>query len=53
MLGILAIILLVLWATGNLAFHITEGFIHLLLAAALVLAVIWLYQRVRSNQNRL
>jgi hypothetical protein len=36
MLGIVALILLILWAMGFLAFHVTTGFIHLLLIIAAV-----------------
>ena len=40
MLAILAIILLVLWLGGFLAFHITSAAIHLLLLIAIVLIVL-------------
>jgi Family of unknown function (DUF5670) len=36
MLGFIALILLILWAMGFLAFHVTTGFIHLLLIIAVV-----------------
>ena len=36
MLGFVALILLILWAMGFLAFHVTTGFIHLLLIIAVV-----------------
>jgi hypothetical protein len=36
MLGIIALVLLILWAMGFLAFHVTTGFIHLLLVIALI-----------------
>jgi hypothetical protein len=36
MLGIIALILLILWGMGFLAFHVTTGFIHLLLIIAVV-----------------
>jgi hypothetical protein len=39
MLMTLAIVLLVLWALGFLAFHVGGGLIHLLLVVALVVIV--------------
>ena len=35
MLITLAVVLLILWALGVVAFHVTSGFIHLLLIIAL------------------
>lgn len=40
MLWTLAVILLILWALGFLAFHIGGGLIHLLLVLA-VIVIIW------------
>jgi Flp pilus assembly protein TadB len=40
MLGILAIVLVVLWALGFFAFHVTAAFIHVLLIVAVVLVVL-------------
>ncbi len=40
MLWTLAVVFLVLWGLGFLAFHVTSGFIHLLLVIA-VIAVIF------------
>ncbi|HET6933743.1 MAG TPA: lmo0937 family membrane protein [Candidatus Angelobacter sp.] len=40
MLLLLAIILFVAWILGFVAFHVTVGFIHLLLVLA-VIALIW------------
>lgn len=40
MLGIIAIILVVLWALGFFAFHVAGGLIHLLLVVALVVFVV-------------
>ena len=40
MLVTLAIILVILWALGFLAFHVTYGLIHLLLVIALIVIVI-------------
>jgi hypothetical protein len=39
MLMTLAIVLLVLWALGFLAFHVGGGLIHLLLVVALIVIV--------------
>jgi hypothetical protein len=36
MLGIIALVLVILWAMGFLAFHVTTGFIHLLLVIAVI-----------------
>jgi hypothetical protein len=40
MLAILAVILLVLWLAGFLAFHVTTAAIHILLLIAIVLVVL-------------
>jgi hypothetical protein len=42
MLGILAAILIVLWLLGFFAFHVTTGFIHIVLVVAIVLLVVHL-----------
>jgi hypothetical protein len=42
MLGIIAAVLIVLWLLGFLAFHVTSGFIHIVLVAGLVLLVVHL-----------
>jgi len=44
MLGIIAIILLLLWAMGFLAFHVTSGLIHLLLVIAVISLVAHLFR---------
>jgi hypothetical protein len=44
MLMTLAIVLLVLWALGFVAFHVGGGLIHLLLVVALVLFIVRLVQ---------
>jgi hypothetical protein len=44
MLMTLAIVLLVLWALGFVAFHVSSGLIHILLVVALVLFVVRLIQ---------
>lgn len=40
MLITLAVILIILWALGFLAFHVTSGLIHILLVVALIIIVI-------------
>jgi hypothetical protein len=45
MLWTLAVIFLVLWAMGFVAFHVTTGFIHLLLIAAAIVVVVQLVSR--------
>ncbi len=40
MLLTIAIILLILWALGFLAFHVTSGLIHLLLVIAIIVFII-------------
>jgi len=40
MLLIIAIILLILWALGFLAFHVTSGLIHILLVIALIVFIV-------------
>jgi uncharacterized protein DUF5670 len=40
MLWTVAVLFLVLWAMGFLAFHITSGLIHLLLLAAVIVVVL-------------
>jgi hypothetical protein len=42
MLGIIAGVLIVLWLLGFFAFHITTGFIHIVLVVGLVLLVVHL-----------
>jgi hypothetical protein len=39
MLGIFAAVLIVLWLLGFFAFHVTTGFIHIVLVVGLVLLV--------------
>jgi hypothetical protein len=36
MFGIIGIVLLLLWLGGFFAFHVTSGFIHILLVLALI-----------------
>lgn len=40
MLFTLAIILVILWALGFLAFHVTSGLIHILLVIAVVVIIV-------------
>jgi hypothetical protein len=40
MLAIIAAVLVILWLLGFLAFHVTTGFIHLLLILAVISLVI-------------
>ena len=42
MLGIIAAVLIVLWLLGFFAFHVTAGFIHLVLVVGLVLLLVHL-----------
>jgi len=42
MLFTIAVVLLVLWVMGFVAFHVTTGFVHLLLLAAVVAVVVQL-----------
>ena len=39
MLITLAIVLVVLWALGLIAFHVTSGFIHILLVIAVIVII--------------
>jgi hypothetical protein len=39
MLGTIAAVLIVLWLLGFFAFHVTTGFIHIVLVVGLVLLV--------------
>jgi hypothetical protein len=40
MLGLLAAVLIILWLLGFFAFHITTGFIHIVLVVGLILLII-------------
>jgi hypothetical protein len=40
MLFTLAVVLIILWALGFLAFHVTSGLIHLLLVIAVIVIVV-------------
>jgi hypothetical protein len=40
MFGLIALVLVVLWALGFFAFHVTAAFIHLILIVAVLLVVL-------------
>jgi len=40
MLGLIALVLIVLWLLGFLAFHVSAGLIHILLIVGLILLVL-------------
>jgi Family of unknown function (DUF5670) len=48
MLFAIAVVFLVLWGMGFLAFHVTTGFIHLLLLAAVIAVVFQLVSGRRT-----
>jgi hypothetical protein len=48
MLGIIAIVLVIMWALGFFAFHVTTAFIHVVLVIALVLVVLHFLQGRRG-----
>ncbi len=48
MLGIIAIVLVILWALGFFAFHVTTAFIHVVLIIAVVLVVLHFLQGRRG-----
>jgi hypothetical protein len=48
MLWALAVAFIVLWVLGFVAFHVTSGFIHLLLVVALVVVVFQLISGRRT-----
>ena len=43
-MGTIIIVLLVLWATGFLGFHIAGGLIHILLVVAIIMLIVRLIQ---------
>jgi membrane-bound ClpP family serine protease len=47
MLLTIGIILFVLWFLGFIAFHITVGFIHILILLAIVLIIIHIIKKLR------
>lgn len=48
MLWVIAVVLLVLWALGFLAFHVSSGLIHILLVIAVIVGLIQLFSGRRS-----
>ena len=48
MLLTIAIILLILWALGFLAFHVTSGLIHIILVIAIIVFIIHFVQGRRT-----
>jgi hypothetical protein len=40
MLGLIAAVLIILWLLGFLAFHVSAGFIHILLVVGIVLLIL-------------
>jgi hypothetical protein len=48
MLFALAVILFVAWLLGLVAFHVTAGFIHIVLVAAVVLFILGFFRRGRT-----
>ncbi|MEO8723272.1 MAG: lmo0937 family membrane protein [Sphingobium sp.] len=48
MLWTIAVILVVLWALGFLAFHVAGGLIHLLLVIAVVVVLVQLFTGRRT-----
>jgi hypothetical protein len=48
MLWVIAIVLLVLWALGFLAFHVTSGLIHILLIVAIIVGLVQLFTGRRA-----
>jgi len=48
-LWIVIIVLVILWLLG-LVTHILGGLIYILLVVALILAIVWLVQRVRTKR---
>jgi Family of unknown function (DUF5670) len=49
MLGLIALVLIVLWLLGFLAFHISTGLVHILLVIGLVLLVLHFVSGNRST----
>jgi len=48
MLLTIALILLILWALGVFAFHVTAGVIHILLVVAIVVGLVQLFRGRRT-----
>ena len=43
MLWTIAVILLILWALGLFAFHVTSGLIHILIVLAIIVGLVQLF----------
>lgn len=43
MLWTIAVILLILWALGLFAFHVTSGLIHILIVVAIIVGLVQLF----------
>jgi hypothetical protein len=43
MLWTIAVILLILWALGFFAFHVTSGLIHILIVVAIIVGLVQLF----------
>jgi hypothetical protein len=50
-LYIIALILLVIWALGSFAYHVTSALIHLLLVVAVIMILLNLIRRNRKPLN--
>lgn len=44
MLGLIAAVLIIMWLLGFTAFHVTGGFIHLLLVVAVIFLVLHFFR---------
>ena len=40
MLGVIAAVLIILWLLGFFAFHVTSGFIHIVLVVAVIMLIL-------------
>lgn len=49
MLGIIAAVLIVLWLLGLFAFHVTTGFIHIVLVVGIILLVMHFLRRTNAS----
>jgi hypothetical protein len=49
MLGLIALVLVILWAISAFSLEITNALIHVLLIVGLVLGVVYLYRLVSSR----
>ena len=49
MLGIIAAVLIVLWLLGLFAFHVTSGFIHIVLVVGIILLIMHFLRRTTAS----